>query len=162
MGRKVLTAVMAAGLMLAGALFALAGPPHWLTGTTEQKFATLEQIQEALGSVMMEYNYRLTTMYYAAKGGNWGLANYELKEAKEIQEVGETTRPQFAASLKSFEKAYLDNKVAPTIKEKSFSKFKKAFGEMVQGCNACHAQWGKPFIHYVLPRHPVAALKYTP
>jgi hypothetical protein len=162
MGRKVLTAVMAAGLMLASALLALAAPPQWLKGTPEQKFATLEQLEEALGSVMMEYNYRMTTMYYAAKGGNWALADYELKEAKEIQEVGETTRPQFATSLKDFEKAYLDNKVAPTLKEKNFGKFKKAFGEMVQGCNACHAQWGKPFIQYVLPKHPVAALKYTP
>jgi hypothetical protein len=162
MERKVLTAIIAAGLMLAVASFVLAEPPTWLTGTTEQKFATLEKIQEALGSVMMEYNYRMTTMYYAAKGGNWPLASYELKEAKEIPEVGETTRPQFAASLKAFEKADLDNKVAPTIKEKSFSKFKKAFAEMVVGCNACHAQWGKPFIHYVLPSHPVAALKYTP
>jgi hypothetical protein len=162
MGRKVLMAVMAAGLILAGALLALAAPPQWLKGTPEEKFKALQDIQEALGSVMMEYNYRITTMYYAAQGGNWPLASYQLDEAKEIQEVGETTRPQFAAALKAFEKDYLDNKVAPTIKEKSFSKFKKAFGEMVQGCNACHAQWGKSFIHYVLPRHPVAALKYTP
>jgi hypothetical protein len=162
MERKVLTAVMAAGLMVAMALFVLAGPPHWLTGTTEQKLATLEKIQEALGSVMMEYNYRMTTMYYAAKGGNWDLANYELKEAKEIQEVGETTRPQFAATLKAFEKAYLDGKVAPTLQEKSFPKFKQAFDEMVGGCNACHAAHKMPYIHYVLPKHPVAALKYTP
>jgi len=101
MGRKVLTAIMAAGLMLAGALFALAEPPQWLKGTPEEKFATLEKIQEALGSVMIEYNYRATTMFFAAKGGNWDLASYELKEAREIQEVGETTRPQFAEALKA-------------------------------------------------------------
>jgi hypothetical protein len=162
MKRKGLMAVMAAGLILGGALLVFAAPPQWLKGTPEEKFKALQDIEEALGSVMMEYNYRMTTMYYAAKGGNWPLADYQLKEAKEIQEVGETTRPQFAASLKTFEENYLDGKVAPTLKEKSFPKFKKAFGEMVQGCNACHAQWGKPFIHYVLPKHPVAALKYTP
>ena len=88
MNRKVLTAVMAAGLVLAGALLVLAAPPQWLKGTADEKFATLEKIQEALGSVMMEYNYRMTTMYYAAKGGNWPLASYQLEEAKEIQEVG--------------------------------------------------------------------------
>jgi len=36
---------------------------------------------------MIEYNYRATTMFFAAKGGNWDLASYELKEAREIQEV---------------------------------------------------------------------------
>jgi hypothetical protein len=162
MGRKVLTAIMAAGLMLAGALFALAEPPQWLKGTPEEKFATLEKIQEALGSVMIEYNYRATTMFFAAKGGNWDLASYELKEAREIQEVGETTRPQFAEALKAFEKAYLDEKVEPAIKEKSFSKFSKAFDQMVGGCNACHAAQKMGFIKYVRPSHPVAALKYTP
>ena len=63
------------------------GPPHWLKGTPEEKLAALEGIQEALGSVMIEYNYRATTMFFAAKGGNWDLASYELKEAREIQEV---------------------------------------------------------------------------
>lgn len=160
MGRKLLTAVIVACLMMS-ASWALAGPPHWLKGTTDQKFATLEKIQEALGSVMMEYNYRMTTMYFAAKGGNWGLADYQLKEAREIQETGETTRPQFAPALKAFETTYLD-KVAASVKEKNLSKFKKAFGEMTKGCNECHANEGYPFIHYVLPSYPVAALKYTP
>ena len=72
MGRKVLTAVMAAGLMLAVASFVLAGPPHWLKGTPEEKLAALEGIQEALGSVMIEYNYRVTTMYFAGKGRQLG------------------------------------------------------------------------------------------
>ncbi len=161
MKRKVLTAIIAAVLMLAAASLVIAGPPQWLKGTTEQKFKTLQDIQEALGSVMIEYNYRMTTMYFAAKGGNWGLAGYQLKEAREIQEVGETTRPQFAPALKAFEKAYLD-KVEATIKEKNLAKFDEAFDQMVGGCNACHAAQKMPFIKYVRPEHPVAALKYTP
>jgi hypothetical protein len=162
MNGKVWTAVMAAGLMVAAASYVLARPPQWLKGTPEQEIATLANIQEALGSVMMEYNYRMTTMYFAAKGGNWPLAEYQLKEAKEIQEVGETTRPQYATALKAFEKAYLDGEMGPAIKEKNFSKFSKAFDAMVGGCNACHAAQKMPFIQYVRPKHPVAALKYTP
>ena len=159
MVRKLLTAVVVTGFIL-GAALALAEPPHWLKGTTDEKLATLEKIQEALGSVMMEYNYRMTTMYYAAKGGNWDLAGYQLKEAREIQEVGETTRPHFADALKAFESANLDP-IEKTIKEKNFSKFKADFGKMVQGCNGCHASEGYPYIHYMLPKQPVAALKYT-
>jgi hypothetical protein len=179
MGKKVLTAVMAAVLMLAGALFAFAqapaqapaaapavkpaeaGPPQWLKGTPEEKLKALGDIQPGLGTVMIEYAYRMTTMFFAAKGGNWDLADYMIKEAKEIQEVGETTRPGRAEALKAFEKAYLDEKVEPAIKEKSFAKFSKAFDQMVGGCNACHVAQKFPFIQYVRPSHPIAPMKYT-
>jgi hypothetical protein len=162
MARKVLMAFIVVAFMLAGVFWALAAPPQWLKGTPEEKFKALQDIQEALGSVMIEYNYRITTMFFAAKGGNWDLASYELKEAKEIQEVGETTRPQFAPALKAFEQAYLDGKIEPALKAKSFAKFSKAFDDMANGCNACHAAQKMPYIHYVRPKHPVAALKYTP
>ncbi|MDA8157539.1 MAG: hypothetical protein M0Z52_13980 [Actinomycetota bacterium] len=160
MGRKLLAAVVAAGFTLGMASLALAGP-HWLKGTTEQKFKKLEDIQEAMGSVMMEFNQRMTTMYFAAKGGNWGLAAYQLDEAQEIAEVGEMTRPQFAADLKAFKSAHL-SKVEEAIKSKSFDKFKGAFDDMVVACNNCHAAHGYPFIHYALPDRPVESLKYTP
>jgi hypothetical protein len=58
---------------------------------------------------MIEYGYRYTTAYYAAKAGNWGLAEYQLKEMREIQEVGETTRPARAGALKGFETAFTNS-----------------------------------------------------
>lgn len=88
----------------------------WLKGTTEEKLNTLAEIQPGLGTVMIEYGNRFSTMYYVAKGGNWGMADYQLKEAREIQEVGENTRPARAPMLKAFESANLD-KIADTIKE---------------------------------------------
>jgi hypothetical protein len=65
----------------------------WLKGSTEDKLKTLAEIQPGLGTVMIEYGARFGNMYYAGKGSNWDLAAYQLKEAREIQEVGETTRP---------------------------------------------------------------------
>ena len=64
--------------------------PGWLKGRTDEKIKTLAEIQPGLGTVMLEDLFRFVTMYYAAKGGNWGLADYQLKEMREIQEVGET------------------------------------------------------------------------
>ena len=55
--------------------------------------------QPGLGTVMIEYSNRYTDMYYAAKSGNWPLAAYQLKEALEIQEVGETTHPARAERI---------------------------------------------------------------
>src|SRR3974377_1384789 len=123
----------------------------WLKGSADEKLKTLAEIQPGLGTVMSEYGNRYTTAYYAAKGGNWDLAAYQIKEAREIQEVGETTRPERAQALKGFEKSYLDP-LEEVIKAKDFKKFDKAFKDGIQGCTTCHAGQGFPYIKYPLPK----------
>lgn len=152
-------AVMALGLViLAGTAYAA---DDWLKGSVDEKLDTLAAIQPGLGTVMMEYSSRYTNIYYAAKGGNWGLAGYQLKEAREIQEVGETTRPAHASALKAFEQAYLDP-LDKTIEAKDFGKFEASFRSGIQGCNGCHAASGFPFIRYELPKAPVSPLSFAP
>ena len=152
-------------LIAMGGLIALAGMASadtgWLAGNTEDKLKTLENVQPGLGTIMMEYSARYTNAYYAAKGGNWGLAGYQIKEAREIQEVGETTRPARASALKAFESSYLD-KIDKAIEAKDFKKFDVAFKAGIQGCNGCHAAQGFPFIKYVLPKAPVMSLSVKP
>lgn len=152
--------VLAAGCLmaLAGAVYADTG---WLKGSTEEKLTTLENIQPGLGTIMMEYAARYTNAYYAAKGGNWGLAAYQIKEAKEAQEVGETTRPKRAEALKAFESSYLAP-IEKAIEAKDFKKFDVAFKAGIQGCNGCHASQGFPFIKYELPKAPPAPLSVKP
>ena len=130
---------------------------EWLKGSTEEKLKMLADLQPGLGTVMIEYGNRYTNAYYAAKGGNWDLAAYQIKEAREIQEVGETTRPARAQALKGFEKTYLDP-LDETIKAKDFKKFDKAFKDGIQGCNTCHMGQGFPFIRYELPKIPASPL----
>ncbi|MFI5340997.1 MAG: hypothetical protein ACHQ7N_14315 [Candidatus Methylomirabilales bacterium] len=133
----------------------------WLKGNTDEKLKTLAEIQPGLGTVMIEYGTRYTTAYYAAKGGNWDLAAYQIKEALEIQEVGETTRPGRAQALKAFEKNYLEP-LNETIKAKDFKKFDKAFKDGIQGCNTCHIGQGFPYIKYQLPKAPISPLSMKP
>ncbi len=135
--------------------------PAWLKGSTEQQLKTLADIQPGLGTVMIEYGARYGNMYYAAKGGNWDLAAYQLKEAREIQEVGETTRPARAEALKTFEKSYLDP-LELAIKAKNFATFDKAFKNGIAGCNGCHAAQGFPYIKYQLPKGPTFPLSMSP
>jgi hypothetical protein len=144
------TTVLVAGclLMLSGASYA---DSSWLKGTPEQQLKTLAELQPGVGTVMIEYANRFTTMYYAANGGNWGMADYQLKEMREIQEVGETTRPGRAKMLKAFESDNLD-KLAETIKGKDLKKFNGAFKNAVEGCNGCHAASDFEFIKYELPK----------
>jgi len=115
------------------------------------KVDVIWSIQPGLGTVMIEYGKRYYIMYYAAKAGNWDLAAYELKEMREIQEVGETTRPAKAKMLKAFEETYLD-RLEEAIKAKDFARFEEAYNAGVKGCNACHAATGHPYIKYTLPK----------
>ncbi len=144
---------------------ALAGAANadtdWLKGSTEQQLKTLANIQPGLGTVMMEYSHRFGTMYYAAKGGNWKLADYQLKEMREIQEVGETTRPPREAPLKAFESGLLDP-IGKAIEAKDGKMFETAFKAAEEGCNGCHAGSGFGFIKYDLPKVSPSPLSNNP
>ncbi|HKB54934.1 MAG TPA: hypothetical protein VKD22_13140 [Ramlibacter sp.] len=142
-------------VLVAGCMLALSAASHadssWLKGSPEEQLKSLAELQPGLGTIMIEYSRRFTTMYYAAHGGNWGMADYQLKEMREIQEVGETTRPGRAQMLKTFESDNLD-KLAETIKAKNLKKFDATFKETVTACNSCHAVNKFEFIKYQLPK----------
>lgn len=125
-------------------------------GSTTERLDALAFIQPGLGSVMIEYGNRFTDVYFAAHGGNWGLAQYQVKEMPEIQEVGEITRPQKAPMLKAFEQTYL-LPLAKVIEKKDLTAFDQAFNSAIQGCNGCHVANGYSFINYKLPKAPVEA-----
>ncbi len=113
----------------------------------------IAEIQPGLGTVMIEYANRFWSMYYAAKSGNWGLTQYQLKEALEIQEVGEITRSGRAASLKNFEASFLEP-LNTTINTKDWNAFQAAYNNTIEGCNGCHVANGFPYIQYTLPSSP--------
>jgi len=122
-------------------------------GSLENRVKALASIQPGLGTVMHEMAYRFTNMYWAANGGNWGLAQYQLKELLEAQEVGETTRPQRAPMLKANEQTYLVP-LAQAIEKKDLRQFNVRFRAAENGCMACHTALGYSFIRFKLPKQP--------
>jgi hypothetical protein len=143
----------AAAGAIVGAFLMVAQSSSWLTGTTDDRFNTLANIQPGLGTVMIEYANRLGNVYYAAQVGNWGMAAYQLKEAGEIQEVGETTRPARKPLLVFFEQTYL-KPLAQDIVNMDINAFNADFGKAVTGCNTCHTGTGFGYIQYMLPDKP--------
>lgn len=152
-------------ILIGGCIVAMSGlasaEESWLKGTPEQKFDKLAELQPGLGTIMIEYSYRFTNLYYAAKGGNWGFAEYNLQEMKEAQEVGENTRPKRAQALKDFEAKFLDGKLEPALKARDFSAFQTAFDEATKGCNQCHKDAHFGFIQYQLPATPLTPAVLT-
>ena len=119
-------------------------------GPIENRVQALSSIQPGLGAIMHEFGNRFTQMHFAANGGNWGLAQYELKEMLEAQEIAEITRPQRAAMLKAFEANYL-TPLSESIEKQNIAQFNQRFKGAVTGCNACHTALGYQFIQYRLP-----------
>ncbi|MBI3696813.1 MAG: hypothetical protein HY238_18500 [Acidobacteria bacterium] len=146
------------GILVIGAALLLAQTTSWLTGTGDQKFDKLAGIQPGLGTVMIEYAKRFGNVYYAAQAGNWGMAAYQLKEAVEIQEVAETTRPARKALLQGFESNALVP-LANDIVKQNLDGFKRDFSTMVTMCNGCHAATGFSYIVYKLPDRPKVPAK---
>jgi hypothetical protein len=147
-----------------------AGPPGPAAGaetkiTTKHGGITLEQlaeIQPGLGTVMIEYGKRFAMVKMAADAGDWGMAQYQLKEAIEIQEVGETTRPGKAGMLASFEHSYLGS-LDKAIKAKDKAAFDSAYSKAIDGCNACHVATGHPYVRFQMPQtSPEPFLKLAP
>jgi len=96
---------------------------------------------------MIEYAGRMGHVWFAGEAANWDLAQYQLTEMREIQEVGETTRPARAAALKSFESSFLDP-LEDQIKAKDKAQFESAYRSAIQGCNSCHGPVNKMPLMY--------------
>ena len=135
------------------------------TITTKHGDLTLDQlaeIQPGMGTVMQEYGLRFAMVKMAAEAADWGMAQYQLHEAVEIQEVGEATRPDKAAMLSSFEHSYLDP-LDTAIDEKDKAAFDIAYSQAIDGCNACHVATGHPFVRFQMPQtSPEPFLKLAP
>lgn len=120
-------------------------------GTLETRVNSLATVQPGLGVIMHEIGYRFANIYWAGNGGNWGLAQYQLKELLEAQEVAKVTRPSRAPMLK----AYDENHLVPlekAIEKKDIAQFRRSFTSAMNGCNACHTALGYSFIRYRVPK----------
>lgn len=126
-------------------------------GSMERRVDALASVQPGLGVIMHEIGYRFADMYWAANGENWALAQYELKELREAQEVAEITRPERAGMLRAFEEKQLVP-LGEAIERKDSGLFNQRFSNALRSCNACHTALGYDFIHYRVPEKPAQAL----
>jgi hypothetical protein len=110
----------------------------------------IEEIQPAFGNIMREIAYRLTNSYWASQGGNWGLAQYQLKMLERAMESAMVTTPKSVQMLKPYDRTYIEPLTA-AIENKRIDQFNRQFSAALAGCNNCHKEAGLGFIRYELP-----------
>jgi hypothetical protein len=102
---------------------------------------------------MREVGDRFQNMYFAAKGGNWGLAYYMSKYMNGAMNPAQLTKPAEYQLWKSF---YTETfaPVNKAIVAKDPAAFEKEYTAVIKSCNACHAGMGYGFIKVVKQTAP--------
>ncbi len=103
---------------------------------------------------MREVGDRFQNMYFAAQGGNWGLAFYMSKYMNGAMNPAKVTKPKEYEDWKSF----YETTFAPVnkaIMAQDIKAFTKEYNGVIKSCNACHEAMGYGFIKVVKLREPV-------
>ncbi len=102
---------------------------------------------------MREVGDRFQNMYFAAQGGNWGLAAYMSKYMNNSMNPASLTKPKEYLVWKNF----YESGFAPVnsaIQTQDFKAFTTAYDKVSRSCNACHAAMGYGFIMVVKQKAP--------
>ncbi len=132
-------------MLMVSILFALIGTSA--KETTAQEAAASKAAPEPpapkIGEIMTHQQVRHIKLWFAGRGGNWSLADYEIDQLKdgfdEVNEQlgGDTVEKAVGAPLAALEKA---------IEAKDSAAFTGAFDKLTAGCNSCHRTLDHAFI----------------
>jgi hypothetical protein len=121
----------------------------------------LAELQPGLADLMPAVSERYWIAFYAARGGNWALAAYQLRHLAVLLRRGAVTRPKHAANLTAYEK----ERIAPLLdaaRARDFAAFERAYREATDEANRLHRELGHPDIVWRLPERPPEHLDLTP
>lgn len=134
------------------------------TGKTKHTELSLDQIasmQPGLGRLMPEVSQRYHVAYYAARGGNWALARYQLGELAGLLRLGALTRPKYLTQLTAFERVHITALLA-AVDQRDLAVFELAFRRATDVANVYHQATGHPEIIWRLPPSPPEHLDLSP
>jgi hypothetical protein len=131
--RPILAVCVAAGFMLAPTAKAQTG-----AGTDAS-----EPAAPKISDIMVQQQERHIKLWFAGRGGNWPLADYEIDALKDGFEDlnnilgGDTVKDAVGAPIAALEKA---------IDAKDRAAFTSAYDKLSAGCNSCHHTLDHAFI----------------
>jgi hypothetical protein len=120
----------------------------------------LAQMQPGMDRLMAEVGPRAHRLCYAARAGNWRLADYFFRSMVKQLRLCATSRPKYDADMKAF----LDDDCMPVrdaIRDRDLERFETSYQHMVDRANHYHEVFGKPYIKWVTPARPPEDLDLT-
>jgi len=112
---------------------------------SQKQIDSIKNVLPKFAIAMREVGDRFQNMYFAAKGGNWGLAAYMSRYMNNALKPAMVTKPAEYETWKSF---YTDTfaPVNKAIAAEDFKAFDKEYNAVIDSCNGCHAGMGYGFI----------------
>jgi len=135
-----------------------------IVGRTKHGELTLDQLAElqpGLGTLMRDISDRYWILYYAAKGGNWDLAAYQLRGLRSLYKKGSTTRPKYAGMLDDYSKRIFDP-LQKHIEAQNFAEFEKVYMAGIDLANVMHGATKHGEVIWKLPPNPPQHLDLGP
>ncbi|MDQ6883995.1 MAG: hypothetical protein M3077_07120 [Candidatus Dormibacteraeota bacterium] len=136
-------------------------PPVGKTRHTELTLDQLAELQPGLADLMPAVGDRYWIAYYAARGGNWALARYQLRHLAMLLRRGAVTRPKHAATLTEYERSSI-GPLLDAVQAKDLAAFEQAYQRATDVANDLHRDLGHPDIVWRLPADPPAHLDMRP
>jgi hypothetical protein len=124
-----------------------------ITVTTKDNELTLEEMSEALpdtATIMTRVGECWWHLIYAARGGNWGLAEYYLRRVVKLENTLVTLRPKHAERMARFQQAAVPPVVA-AMEGQDLSALEAAYAAATDLANQLHGESGYPYIRWQLP-----------
>ncbi len=146
--RPILAACVVAGFAASVAVgFAFAPAASAQTGTD----AASEPAAPSISDIMAQQQRRHIKLWFAGRGGNWPLADYEIDALKggfeDVNNMlgGDTVKDAVEAPIAALAKA---------IDAKDRAAFASAYDKLTAGCNSCHHTLDHAFIVIQRPSVP--------
>jgi hypothetical protein len=102
---------------------------------------------------MREVGDRFHNMYYAAHGGNWGLAGYMSKHIKDAMDPTKVTEAKIYEDWKAFYETMF-GPINKAILVQDIGVFEREYNEAIESCNLCHVATRNGFIKVIKLREP--------
>jgi hypothetical protein len=124
----------------------------------EAELTISKELAPGLGEYMTTIQLHAGKLWFAAKAGNWQLAEYELDELKETMEAAKGPNAEKnGVRISNVLDAVLQTQIAQleeSIKRKNQTEFQKSYDETLSACNGCHRESGHKFIQIIRPTAP--------
>ncbi len=137
------------------------GEPRGHTKHGDLSLDQIAELQPGLGRLMLEVSERYWIIAHAARGGNWGLAAYEMRNLRKTLLAGGVTRPKYAGDLDAYDRDFM----APlheAIKARDLARFETQFARGTDEANRYHRDRGFPYLIWELPPEPPRHLRLFP
>jgi hypothetical protein len=138
--------------------------PEEIRVRTADNELTLGEISAALPdtpAIMEKVGHSWWHLIYAARGGNWGLAEYYLKRVAKLENTLKVLRPKHRERLERFQAEALPS-VVDAIKTRNLVDLEAAYAAATDLANVLHAESGYPYVKWVLPTTPPQGLQLEP